>query len=231
VPLAFADNRRPDSLASRMRRRRLEWLNELLDARPEPVRILDVGGTAEFWRQNRDALTRRCELTLLNLAPADISGLPDAQALVGDGRRMPQFEDGGFDLVFSNSVIEHVGTLYDQMAMAAEVRRVGRGYFVQTPNRWFPLEPHYLMPLWQFWPLRLRAWLQRRRTLGWMRCQPDPLCARAEVEQVRLLDGWEMRRLFPDGERLAERVGPLVKSWVARRRPAGGGNGRHSPDA
>lgn len=217
MPLALADNRRPDSLASQMRRRRLAWFNELLAPLPEPVRVLDVGGTAAFWQQNRDALSRRCHLTLLNLDLADLGGLPDAEAVAGDARRMPQFADGSFDVAFSNSVIEHVGTLYDQMAMAAEVRRVARGCFVQTPNRWFPLEPHYLMPLWQFWPLWLRAWLQRRRTIGWMPRQPDPLRARAEVEQVRLLSGREMRGLFPDAELLAERLGPLVKSWVARR--------------
>lgn len=217
MPLALADNRRPDSLASRMRRRRLAWFNELLTPLPEPVRVLDVGGTAAFWQQNRDALVRRCHLTILNLDRADLDGLPEAEAAAGDARRMPQFADGSFDVIFSNSVIEHVGTLYDQMAMAAEVRRVGRAYFVQTPNRWFPLEPHYLMPLWQFWPLCLRAWLQRRRTIGWMPRQPDPLRARAEVEQVRLLGGREMRGLFPDAEQLAERLGPLVKSWVARR--------------
>ena len=77
--------------------------------------------------------------------------LPD----VGDAVDMPGISDGAFDVVFSNSVIEHVETYENQRRMAAEIRRVGRRYFVQTPNRHFPLEPHFLVPGFQLLPYPL----------------------------------------------------------------------------
>jgi hypothetical protein len=132
---------------------------------------------------------------------------------------MPEFDDLAFDVCVSNSVIEHVGTLFDQQAMACEIRRVARSYFVQTPYRHFPIEPHFLVPGWQYLPVAVRCAIFRRFELGWMGRQPDPFLARAEVEQIRLLDARDMRALFPDAVILLERVGFLTKSLVARRLP------------
>src|SRR4051794_24923221 len=134
------DNSNPQSLASRMRRRRFRLVEAELERASAPARVLDVGGTAGFWRSlSRDL--GDLELTVVNADPthADVGGVT-VQA--GDARSMPEFGDGTFDLVFSNSVIEHVGNRADQLAMADEVRRVGRRWVVQTPCRWFPIEPH-----------------------------------------------------------------------------------------
>jgi hypothetical protein len=127
------------------------------------------------------------------------------------------FETNEFDMCFSNSLIEHLGTLAEQSLAAKEIRRVARGYFVQTPNVWFPIEPHFLVPGWQFAPLALRAYLLQRCDLGWIRRQKDPLLARAEVESVRLLSARELARLFPDGQIDREKLGPLTKSVTAWR--------------
>jgi hypothetical protein len=215
---AAADNRNPQSLASQMRRQRTALFAQLLAPFPEPVRVLDIGGTPSFWLNNAPTLPKRCQFTLLNLEAADTAGLADARCVVGDARRT-SFADLEFDVVFSNSVIEHVGALYDQLAMAREVRRVARAYFVQTPNRYFPLEPHFLFPFWQFLPLWFRAALHRRAKLGWMHRQPDDLLARADVEQVRLLNRREMNRLFPDATIQDETLGPFTKSLIAIRPP------------
>lgn len=215
---AAADNRNPQSLASRMRRQRTAWFAQLLAPFSEPVRVLDIGGTPSFWLLNAPTLPKRCEFTLLNLDTASTEGLAHACSVVGDARRMT-FANLEFDVAFSNSVIEHVGTLYDQMAMAREVRRVARAYFVQTPNRYFPLEPHFLFPLWQFLPLWFRTALHRRAQLGWMQRQPDALLARAGVEQIRLLNRTEMIRLFPDATMRDETLGPFTKSLIAIRPP------------
>ena len=215
---ALADNRNPDSLASRLRRRRLRWFVELLDDFSEPVRILDVGGTAGFWLANAPSLPKSCHFTLLNLTPVPLDGLPDAVAVTGDARNMKEFADRQFDICFSNSVIEHVGGWKDQQAMALEVRRVASAYFVQTPNRYFPIEPHFVFPFWQFLPVALRVALHRRLNLGWMPRQPDYFAARAEVLQIRLLTGAEMRQLFPDGVVVPEKLGFLTKSFMAIRR-------------
>src|SRR6266508_3436325 len=157
-----ADNLNSESLASRMRRNRIEMLRPLAEDFPEPVRILDIGGYVGFWEQYSAIIQRRCHITALNLEPSSAPSVSDRVHVQGDARSMPQFADQSFDLCFSNSVIEHVGTLYDQMAMAREIRCVGKSYFLQTPNRYFPLEAHFLLPLWQFYSKTLRRLLYTR---------------------------------------------------------------------
>ena len=212
----IADNTNPGSLASRLRRRRFALLLRLTADCPEPVRVLDVGGRPKYWEMMAGGLElgRRFEVTLLNPEPYPVGGLV-AAALVGDGRAMPQFADGQFDLVFSNSTIEHVGGLDDQQRMAAEVQRVGRRYYVQTPNRYFPIEPHFVFPFFQFLPLAGRAWLLQRFRLGWYGPIPDRQAAWSEVSGVRLLSRRELARLFPGGQIYTERFLGLAKSFVA----------------
>jgi hypothetical protein len=197
----------------------MELFAELLEPYAEPVRVLDVGGCASFWVATRPELPKRLDLTLLNLdrGDDDADAGPDVRRLVGDARRMTALEDGAFDVCFSNSVIEHVGSFDDQRAMAAEVRRIARSYFIQTPYRYFPIEAHYHVPGWQFLPLGMRARLHQRFDLGWMNRQPDFAAAYAEVSSVRLLDMSDYRRLFPDARIRCERLGPLVKSLMAVR--------------
>jgi hypothetical protein len=202
---------------SAIRWRRACAADRLLEPFTEPVRVLDVGGTAKFWLFNVPEIRKRTQITLLNLEQSDVSQLVDARSLVGDARRMPEFGERSFDVCFSNSVIEHVGSFEDQTAMAAEIRRVAATYFVQTPNRYFPIEPHFHFPCWQFLPLPIRASLHRRLDLGWMPRQPDARLARSEVAQIRLLDIREFQALFPDGEIRREKIGPLTKSLMAIR--------------
>src|SRR5690348_3896480 len=137
------------------------------------------------------------EITMLNLTSSWTR--PGFRSVVGDARDMHQFGDGEFDVVFSNSVIEHVGQPDAQWQMASEIKRVGKRYFVQTPNRNFLLEPHFFFPGFQFLPLAARIWLLRHFSLGWYQKIPDYAAARREVEAIRLLSRRELRRLFPEG--------------------------------
>jgi 2-polyprenyl-3-methyl-5-hydroxy-6-metoxy-1,4-benzoquinol methylase len=216
--LRHADNSDPRSLSHRLRRRRARLFLQLVQEFNPPVRVLDVGGTAGFWRAAGPDVLRDIDLTLLNLSPSASDALPGVQAIQGDARDLSRFHEGEFDVCFSNSVIEHVGTFFDQQAMAREVARVAEAYFLQTPNRGFPLEAHFHVPFWQFLPVALRARLHRHLTLGWMKAQPDAILARAEVEQIRLLDRREMTFLFPDGDLIEERIWGFTKSFYAVRR-------------
>jgi hypothetical protein len=210
----YADNTRSDSLANRFRRRRFRLFDSMLAPLPRPVRVLDVGGVEEFWWQmgaaNRDGL----QILLLNLDRQDVRAT-NIEARVGDGRDMSEFEPGEFDVVFSNSVIEHLGEWPDQQRMAGELRRVGARFFVQTPNRHFPLEPHFLVPGFQFLPVAARVALVRRFALGYHDAIPDRLAARRAVEEIRLLSRRELERLFPGARIYRERVLGLTKSFVA----------------
>ena len=211
----IADNSREGSLAHRFRQRRFAFFNSLLGSLPRPLSILDVGGTPSFWDTMSFPDDREFALTILNSAPALPTTREFTRQVVGDARSMAQFAADEFDVLFSNSVIEHVGDRRDQLAMAREIRRTGRRYFVQTPNRFFPLEPHFLVPGFQFLPLETRVALVRRWKLGHMDRLPDPEQARDAVESVRLLSTSEMRGLFPGASIYEERVLGMTKSLVA----------------
>ena len=216
--LPFSDNERPNSWSSKLRRKRVAQFLELIPEGTRSLRILDVGGSEEAWQNIWDARLDRSLITLLNLETKHVSGRFPMTAVIGDVTDLRRFEDREFDLCFSNSVIEHLGTWTGQQRAAAEMRRVAKGYFVQTPYRYFPLEPHYQVPFWAQLPVGLRTALHRRFDLGWMQMQAEQAIARKEVEQIRLLTVAEMQSLFPDADVRSERIGPFIKSLIAVRR-------------
>ena len=211
----LGDNSNPGSLATRMRRRRFAFFLSLLDTVKRPVRILDVGGTQQFWDVMGHEKLEEVRITLLNRLPAQ-SLAPAFEAVSGDARDLGRYETGSFDVVFSNSVIEHLGPSFaDQRRMANEIRRVGRRYFVQTPNRYFVLEPHFLVPGFQFMPLAARTWLVSHFDVGWYRRIPDRAAARREVESVALLTARQLKELFPEARIYREKLLGMTKSFVA----------------
>lgn len=209
----FADSRDPHSLASRMRRARFEWFCELVEDLPSPVRVLDIGGTESFWKGMAPP-NGRFEVELLNLTPQETT-VPWITASVGDATDLSGIPDRAFDVAFSNSVIEHLFTWENQQKMAAQVRRVARRYFVQTPNRYCPLEPHFHVPGFQFLPLTVRARLLQRFSLGFVERAASEAEAFKRVSEIRLLTAMELRRLFPDAVIRRERFAGLTKSLVA----------------
>jgi SAM-dependent methyltransferase len=210
---AIADNTNPASLAARLRGRRLAFFTARLARLEGSIRILDIGGPEKFWQSAIWEAGRDVRITLLNLSEQPVSA-PNFTSVVGDARSL-QFPDASFDIAFSNSVIEHVGDFANQRKMAGEVMRVGKRYFVQTPNRYFPVEPHFLFPFFQFLPLGLRAGLLRRFRLGWFEREPDPKRAREIVEEIRLLDKREMLTLFPGSCLFEEKFLWMTKSVTA----------------
>ena len=208
----LADNRDPRSLAARLRRRRSLLLRELLATVPRPARLLDIGGTQTWW--DTIGAEGLHDLTILLVNPtAQRVTRPGFEAIVGDGRALA-FADASFDVVFSNSVIEHVGELADQRRMAAEIQRVGRRYYVQTPNRWFPIEPHFVFPGFQFLPLAVRTELLMRFRLGWYGRITNRVEAREIAESIRLLTAAELVELFPGATLHREHFAGLTKSLV-----------------
>src|ERR1700683_884345 len=125
-----------ESLQRRFRARRMLLLARTVGLTRE-MRVLDVGGTVEIWRL-APVMPR---LVLLNQARARYEIGSTEAVVLGDGVSLP-FADQSFDLVFSNSVIEHVGGREEQARFASEIARVGKQYWVQTPNRYFPIAHH-----------------------------------------------------------------------------------------
>jgi hypothetical protein len=211
----------PKSIGSRLRRRRSKPLLALIeDAYLEKgeCSILDLGGTEKYWNSvPADFLSERnCRITLLNRsAPLPRNGRVFASR-AGDACAVDA-ADRSFDIVHSNSVIEHVGDWNRTRAFSAEVRRLARRYFIQTPNFWFPWEPHFGFPCFQFLPVPLRARLLLRRDLGFFKRCRSAAAAIEAVESIRLLDALMMRALFPDARLVPERVLGVTKSLVAIR--------------
>ena len=208
------DYRQPTSLAARMRQKRWEVFRSLAGSVERPMKILDVGGLQSVWERIGFADQPDIRITLLNIVkvPADHWNM---ESVEGNACSMPQFQDGQFDIVYSNSVIEHVGGEKEIKAMADEIRRVGQRYYVQTPNRYFPVEPHFVFPLFQFLPVSMRATLMQHFSLGWFDKVPDRTRAERYVRSINLLTKRQVTNLFPDAVTMDERFFGISKSIQA----------------
>ena len=209
----LADSSRPGSLASSLRKKRFAFFSELLKRLEGPIKILDLGGTQAFWEHVQLDFLDQVEIYLLNLKAVKVSR-PNFKSLSGDARRLEHIDDRAFDVVFSNSVIEHVGSLADQRRMAFEIRRVAKRYFVQTPNKYFPVEPHFLFPFFQFLPLEIKIFLLTHFDLGWSGKLPSRKRALRQASSIRLLSRSELEGLFPGAEIRAEKFLGLTKSFM-----------------
>lgn len=210
------DAYRPGSMLWRFRAQRFERFTQFAAHLPRPLRIIDVGGTNAFWKAHGWAELPDVSITLINLT-AERQLYSNILPVAGDATDLAGIPDKSFDLAFSNSTIEHLFTHENQVRMAAEISRVAAAYWVQTPNYWFPVEPHFQFPGWQWLPLSVRKRLIRRRRFGWRGpCATDQE-AMLTVSEIRLLTRAELQKLFPDATMLSERVLGMNKSWIAVR--------------
>lgn len=209
----LADVNDQESFSNRMRSERFRLFESLTASLPRPLRILDIGGTNDFWEQRGWAERDDVHITLVNLFEGERVH-ENIVPVVGDATNLAEHADAAYDIAFSNSVIEHLFTLDAQRRMASEIRRVALRHWVQTPNYWFPIDPHFLVPGWQYLPRALRTEMLRRRRIGWRGPLPERAAAREAVDEIRLLTGAELRSMFPDSEVRAEKWRGLTKSWI-----------------
>ena len=219
---ALHDAGNPNSLSSRFRQaraRRVAGLIESTFAERGEVRIIDLGGEPAYWRRlfERDLLERcKTHITLVNPQPFAVDD-PMFTAAVGDACALAEHADHSFDLVHSNSVIEHVGDWPRMEAFAAEVHRLAPRYYVQTPYYWFPYEPHYSSLFFHWFPEQTRAKALLKRRHGFSEQCRTIGQAMMEVQESRLLDKQQFRFLFPDAEHIDEKAAGLTKSLIAIR--------------
>jgi hypothetical protein len=205
------DAYRPDTLSGRARLRRWEDFGQTF---PEisDLQVLDLGGDARAWRT---APVRPAHVTLLNIFEQKVDE-PWMTSLVGDACD-PDFELPAADLVYSNSVIEHVGGHWRRERFAEAARSKGR-YWVQTPNRYFPIEPHFMVPWLQHLPRGAQAKLVVAWPMGNHGDVSDPDQALRDALEIELLSKTEMEFYFPDAEIQPERIAGLTKSFIAVKR-------------
>lgn len=182
--------------------------------------IVDLGGTEKYWLVGEEfirANRSRLRLTIVNTEPQTIDQ-PDLFSFVhASATDTALFADRRFDLVHSNSVIEHVGFWPEMERFAANVRRLADRYYIQTPNYWFPYEPHFRFPGFQYLPEPVRIWLITHYQLGFF----PKIESRDEAQQIidehRLLSTRRVRKLFPDAVISHEKFFHTNKSIVAIR--------------
>jgi SAM-dependent methyltransferase len=156
--------------------------------------VLDVGVTSDFSHAESNFFERLYpypnQLTCVGTEDGSHLMLeyPGLRYLpVVSGQPLP-FNDGQFDIVFSNAVLEHVGSRIEQARFVAELRRVSKAFFVTTPNRWFPVEHHTGLPFLHYLPPALfRGLIRNTRYRYW-----------ADEANLNILTVPEMAKLFPD---------------------------------
>lgn len=199
----------PNSFSSKARQRR--W-DRLLEAFPviESMRVLDLGGTPQYWQS---APCAPVSVTTVNLAVFESTD--GVTAVQGDACAPPEsVTRERYDLVVSNSLLEHVGGHAMRQQLADVIHRAAPRHWVQTPYRYFPIEPHWLLPGFQFLPFEARVRVTQHYKLG-NRPHPNRADAIDAVNEVELVGIAQMRAYFPGSQIWRERAAGLVKSLVA----------------
>ena len=205
----IADPMETRSVGTHLRLRR--W--DIVHARfPEiaEMRVIDLGGTVRHWQTSP---LRPTSVVVLNVI-AEKSSVDWISAVQGDACELtPELRDCKFDLVYSNSLIEHVGGHYRRCLFAQNVRSLAPHHWVQTPYRYFPIEPHWLFPGLQFLPQCARAAAIRKWPLSPVLLNPEE--ALRDVLEVELLSKTEMAFYFDQSEIVHERILGVTKSLIA----------------
>ena len=209
------------SIASRLRTKRILPLLSTIESvfnEHGKVNIIDIGGTEAYW----NIVPRTfLEAHIVRITIINIPGTMNAKDhgpfrfLEGDGCNLSNFKDGSFHISHSNSVLEHVGDWSRMVEFSKELRRVSQHIFVQTPNYWFPIEPHCMTPFFHWLPKPVRVWLVLHFQLGhWERADSIDKAVRT-VESARLLNRKMFHELFNDARIETERFYGLPKSFIA----------------
>lgn len=204
------------SLSYKMRSKRDNFLREFLLRNGRS--IIDLGGTSDYWRRvGLDFLKDNgFTVTIVNIEETELGEGP-FHCVVGNACAI-DMADNSFDIVHSNSVIEHVGGWNQMIDFASEARRLAPAYYVQTPNWWFPIDPHFWkVPFIHWMPETVRIELLARFDITYAGPLGDRATARQIVEETQLLSQRQMRRLFPDGDFRREKFAGLTKSWIVTR--------------
>ena len=214
----FINHEKSDSFVNKLRRKRFQLLQKSIENLVHPDKkfsVIDLGGDVNYWQQLNWQLPN-VQTTLLNLYENKINDDLKSNfiSIQGNALEAP-FDSKSFDLVFSNSVIEHVGSYENQEKFANEVRRLSDKYIVQTPSLWFPLEPHSLIPLFQFIPHRIRALLIMVFNINYFPKAKSYKEALNTSKTTLMFTKKRFKKLFPEADIQVEKLFGIPKSFTA----------------
>ena len=213
----LVNHHKKNSFVNQFRQKRFELLKNGIEKliQKDHFKILDIGGDIQYWK-NIGWQHPACKIHLLNLYESIVPENETHQfsSSVGNGLSL-EYKKGEVDLIFSNSVIEHVGSYENQQIFAGEVRRVSDKYIVQTPSIWFPLEPHSLIPLFQFLPHPIRALLIMTFNINYFPKAKTYEAAIKVSHSTLMFTHKRFKQLFPEAEIQVERFLGIPKSYTA----------------
>lgn len=201
-----------DSLGNQFREKRFSFFLKKFNKMQKPISILDVGGKINFWENRGLAGNNDYIITIVNIEK-EKSLYSNIKTKMGDATDLSPFKDKSFDVVHSNSVIEHLYYFENQKKMASEIIRVGQKHIVQTPNKYFFLEPHYLLPFFQFIPDKLKYLILTKTKLSRLK-KWDKKFASQYIEEIRLLSLKEIKVFFPSSKIYFEKFLGMNKSFT-----------------
>jgi len=201
-----------NSLGNKFRKKRFSFFLKKFDSLNKPITLLDIGGKINFWENRGLAGNNDYIITIINIEK-EKSNYSNINCLIGDATNLNQFNNKSFDIVHSNSVIEHLYNFENQKKMASEIMRVGQKYIVQTPNKYFFIEPHYLLPFFNIVPEKLKYLILTKTKLSRLK-KWDKNFAKQYIKEIRLLSEKEMKTLFPNSKIYFEKFLGMNKSFT-----------------
>ena len=200
------------------RKRKIALFKETFNP-TERHRILDVGAEIDpkvnSTLQFIDAYPWKNRISAINLSAEHVSAIkqlyPQIDARVGDACALP-WPDKYFDIVYSNAVIEHVGDFDRQKQMAAEIMRVGKRWFVTTPNRWYPFEFHMRLPFVTWLPGNAYLWVGR--IISYNHVQKRYMSG-IKNDNLRLMKARDLKHCFPGSKIIKQRVTFKAETLIA----------------
>ena len=181
----FKSSEEKDSLGNWFRNKRFKFFFDKINLLDKPISILDLGGKVKFWENRNLSGNPNFLITIINLE-SEKSGYPNIETKVGNILELKSFKKQSFDIVFSNSVIEHLYNFQNQKKIASEILRIGKKHIIQTPNKYFFIEPHYIFPFFQYLPSKIQYKILTKTKLSRLR-KWDKKFARQYLKEIRLL--------------------------------------------
>lgn len=209
----FSNYNNKYSISLMLRKKRFMKFMKLLKHK-SGLTILDIGGFGNSLEVLSEDFVKSNNITILNIENVDVFN-KNTKYIMGDATNEKQFQPKSFDVIYCNSVIEHVGDFNKMKKLASNIRNWGVYYFVQTPAYYFPIEPHFLVPFFHFLPHKIRAYILTKFELASFPREENYYRALSIVSSVRLLKKKEFKLLFPEATILKEKFMFITKSYIA----------------
>jgi hypothetical protein len=213
-----------ETLRQYTRTRRARLFREFIERIPGRLRIVDLGGTISYWNEWGLTADDRFHVTLINNHDAnktqlhERTTLPNLDNVLRDACDVTADDYRQYDVIFSNSFIEHLTSREKQVGVARRIIDSGRPYFIQTPNKYSLVDPHFprpYVPFFAAYPRAVQARLLTFGALGSGSSSPSFEAAMARLQYYHPLSREDVRELFPDARIVVERPMGVPMSIVA----------------